>query len=182
MHLLRGTPFPMSELGTRLKCPSCGSRRVALIFNAPREHADRTRESEVVMDVKKERAALWRVANSLDMIIRRCQLCRSKPAHAGEVHFRGNVGMFVARQEHELKAELCTPCLHKQFARFTLMNLFFGWWGIVSMIVNPGYILGNIAQYELALRAARAYRKKIDKNIDDTIRKALESRQDATGT
>ena len=40
----RGAPFPISELATRLKCPSCGSRRVALVFHMPREpHAAKVR-------------------------------------------------------------------------------------------------------------------------------------------
>jgi hypothetical protein len=31
----RGAAFPVLELGTRLKCPLCGSRRVALLFDLP---------------------------------------------------------------------------------------------------------------------------------------------------
>jgi hypothetical protein len=33
----RGASFPLSDLASRLKCPSCGSRRVALVFHMPRE-------------------------------------------------------------------------------------------------------------------------------------------------
>ena len=33
----RGAQFPLSDLPTRLKCPRCGSRRVALLFNIPGE-------------------------------------------------------------------------------------------------------------------------------------------------
>jgi hypothetical protein len=33
----RGAPFPLSDLASRLKCPSCGSRRVALVFHMPKE-------------------------------------------------------------------------------------------------------------------------------------------------
>lgn len=33
----RGAPFPVSDLASRLKCPRCGSRRVALIFHLPKE-------------------------------------------------------------------------------------------------------------------------------------------------
>jgi hypothetical protein len=29
--------FPLSDLASRLKCPSCGSRRVALVFHMPKE-------------------------------------------------------------------------------------------------------------------------------------------------
>jgi hypothetical protein len=31
----RGAAFPISMLAERLKCPRCGSRRVALMFNLP---------------------------------------------------------------------------------------------------------------------------------------------------
>jgi len=31
----RGAAFPLSHLDSRLKCPRCGSRRVAVIFEPP---------------------------------------------------------------------------------------------------------------------------------------------------
>jgi hypothetical protein len=31
----RGSAFPISQLSERLKCPRCGSRRVALLFDLP---------------------------------------------------------------------------------------------------------------------------------------------------
>jgi hypothetical protein len=31
----RGAAFPLARLDSRLKCPRCGSRRVALIFDMP---------------------------------------------------------------------------------------------------------------------------------------------------
>jgi hypothetical protein len=33
----RGAAFPISMLTERLKCPRCGSRRVALLFDLPRK-------------------------------------------------------------------------------------------------------------------------------------------------
>lgn len=33
----RGAEFPISMLSERLKCPRCGSRRVALLFDLPGE-------------------------------------------------------------------------------------------------------------------------------------------------
>ncbi len=33
----RGAEFPVSMLAERLKCPRCGSRRVALLFDLPEE-------------------------------------------------------------------------------------------------------------------------------------------------
>ena len=35
----RGADFPLSGLGSRLKCPRCGSRRVVLLFDLPSEPA-----------------------------------------------------------------------------------------------------------------------------------------------
>ena len=35
----RGAAFPLSLLSERLKCPRCGSRRVALLFDLPRDPA-----------------------------------------------------------------------------------------------------------------------------------------------
>ena len=35
----RGADFPLSGLGSRLKCPRCGSRRVVLLFDLPEEPA-----------------------------------------------------------------------------------------------------------------------------------------------
>jgi hypothetical protein len=35
----RGAAFPISLLSERLKCPRCGSRRVALLFDLPPEPA-----------------------------------------------------------------------------------------------------------------------------------------------
>jgi DNA-directed RNA polymerase subunit RPC12/RpoP len=33
----RGAAFPISQLDSRLKCQLCGSRRIALIFDLPKE-------------------------------------------------------------------------------------------------------------------------------------------------
>jgi hypothetical protein len=33
----RGAAFPISSIESRLKCPLCGSRRVAVIFDVPTE-------------------------------------------------------------------------------------------------------------------------------------------------
>lgn len=33
----RGAAFPVCSLESRMKCPLCGSRRVALIFGLPKE-------------------------------------------------------------------------------------------------------------------------------------------------
>ncbi len=103
-------------------------------------------------DVEEEGARSEHIGKLLERFERQCDLCRRRPASAGTVHFEGNVGLFVRRYKHELKAEMCGPCLHTQFLKFTVVNFIFGWWGTISMFVTPGYILHNVAQYEFAVR------------------------------
>ena len=41
----RGKSFPLSMLASRLKCPRCGSRQIALLFHTPKEPATAIMES-----------------------------------------------------------------------------------------------------------------------------------------
>jgi hypothetical protein len=117
-----------------------------------------------------ERAHLEHIAKLLERFERQCQLCHKRPANAGTVHFQGNVGLFVQRYKHEMKAEMCGPCLHTQFLKFTAMNFLLGWWGTISIFVTPGYILHNIVQYEYAVRSLFKTRTRKAKALDDTLK------------
>ena len=103
-----------------------------------------------------EKVRLEKIAQLLERFAKQCDLCGRRPANAGVVRFQGNVGLLVRRYKHELKAEMCGPCLHSQFLKFTLMNFILGWWGTVSMLVTPGYILNNLVEYGQTI--ARLYR------------------------
>lgn len=49
------------------------------------------------------------------------------------------------------EGEFCKSCVHKKFWKMTLVNLFLGWWGVISFFVTPVFILLNIVRYALCL-------------------------------
>ena len=67
------------------------------------------------------------------------------------VSFHQNIGMFVTRQEREIKGELCRRCARKAFWSCTFTTLFLGWWGVISFCVTPFMILGNVFSYARCL-------------------------------
>lgn len=108
----------------------------------PREDThDRDENERARLEIVKLRARLDN----------RCEICGSRPANAGVVHFRRNVGMFFARQVYEVKAKMCSFCLHKQFAEYTILNLMLGWFGTISFVATLTYFVGNVRSYLRAL-------------------------------
>jgi hypothetical protein len=75
--------------------------------------------------------------------------CQSCGAHAPvkRVEFYQNIGAVILRFHKSVKGFLCKSCIHKKFWEFTLMSLFLGWWGVISCIVNPFFILNNVIRY-----------------------------------
>jgi hypothetical protein len=61
-----------------------------------------------------------------------------------------NVGMLVARRTYTLRAELCKACINKAFWEFTWKNLVLGWWGMISLVVTPGYFFTNLYSFASA--------------------------------
>ena len=45
---------------------------------------------------------------------------------------------------------MCKPCVHRYFWQFTQMNLMLGWWGAISFLVTPIYLVQNLASYLIA--------------------------------
>ncbi len=57
----------------------------------------------------------------------------------------------MVRFQKEVEGHLCKSCIHKHFWEMTTTTLFLGWWGIISFIVTPFFLLSNIGQYLLCL-------------------------------
>lgn len=77
---------------------------------------------------------------------RGCQICGSL-AQTKNVEFYGNIGMLFARRNYSIKGRLCKNCIDKQFKQKTLMTLFLGWWGTISFIITPVYLINNIVRF-----------------------------------
>ena len=79
-----------------------------------------------------------------------CQVCGVEAA-TKHVAFHQNIGALVMRYYKHVEGDLCKSCIHRFFWKFTLVNLFLGWWGMISLIVTPFFILNNLVRYILCL-------------------------------
>ncbi len=65
--------------------------------------------------------------------------------------FYQNIGLLIMRVSRSVEGNLCKPCMHKTFWQFTLITLFFGWWGIISFFVTPLCLVCNSIVYFASL-------------------------------
>lgn len=72
-----------------------------------------------------------------------CQACQAQ-ALLVDVHYRQNTGMLVQRRVRSVQGSLCRGCSLRFGRNMTLHNLVLGWWGYISMVVNPLFIIGNL--------------------------------------
>jgi len=77
---------------------------------------------------------------------RGCQLCGSL-APTKNVEFYQNIGMLLARQYSSVKGRLCKRCINREFKKRTLTTMFLGWWGTISFITTPFYLINNIISF-----------------------------------
>jgi hypothetical protein len=77
-----------------------------------------------------------------------CELCGAR-GPVLHVHYHQNTGMLMMRRYHGVNALCCRSCSAHLFAKMTLHNLVLGWWGMISMVLTPLFIVNNIA-YVLA--------------------------------
>ena len=77
---------------------------------------------------------------------RGCQLCGSL-APTKKVEFYQNIGMVLARQYSSVKGRLCKQCINREFKKRTLTTLFLGWWGTISFIITPFYLINNVVRF-----------------------------------
>jgi hypothetical protein len=63
-----------------------------------------------------------------------------------------NIGLLVFRLHESTQGNLCRRCIGETFWRYTLLNLTLGWWGVISFIVTPIFLITNLLEY----RASRS--------------------------
>lgn len=85
-----------------------------------------------------------------------CQMCGCY-APTKKVEFRQNIGALIMRFPRTLRGELCKACINKSFWKMTLITLFLGPWGVISLIMTPIFIIMNTVQYISALSLPAAY-------------------------
>jgi hypothetical protein len=71
------------------------------------------------------------------------------------VTFHRNIGMLVVRQTRSIQGNMCETCIGRKFWDFTVKNIVFGPWGVISLMVTPLYLVTNTVSYVSALRRLR---------------------------
>ena len=97
-----------------------------------------------------------------------------------DVTYRQNTGMLVARRSGVIAGSLCRTCSGRAFWKTTIHTFFLGWWGTISLIITPFFLLNNVyfgtrtlflqkaeAAAKSSLAAQRDYALNLLKTKDD---------------
>jgi hypothetical protein len=79
-----------------------------------------------------------------------CQGCGVE-APTRQVAFYQNIGALVMRYSSKVEGKLCKSCIHKHFWKMTAVNLTLGWWGTISLIMTPCFLINNLGHYMVCL-------------------------------
>ena len=79
-----------------------------------------------------------------------CQDCGVEAA-TKYVSFHQNIGVLVMRFSNSVEGYLCKSCIHKHFWKMSGTTFFLGWWGTISFILTPIFLLNNAGRYALCL-------------------------------
>jgi hypothetical protein len=75
-----------------------------------------------------------------------CQACGVE-APTRYVAFYQNIGALVMRFGKSIQGQLCKSCIHKYYWEFTGITLVAGWWGLISFILTPIFLINNAVRY-----------------------------------
>ena len=79
-----------------------------------------------------------------------CQVCGVE-APTRHVEFHQNIGALVVRFSKSVRGQLCKSCINRHFWSMTGTTLVLGWWGLISLIVTPIFLVNNVVRYLLSL-------------------------------
>lgn len=63
------------------------------------------------------------------------------------VTFYQNIGMIIMRSSKTVEGDLCKRCIDSAFWRLTITTFFLGWWGMISLIVTPIFLINNVVRF-----------------------------------
>jgi len=102
-----------------------------------------------------------------------CQACGIE-APTRYVAFYQNIGALVIRFSRSAEGNFCKSCIHSTFWEFTLKSLFLGWWGLISLIITPFFILNNIVRYLSSLGLEAVPPDAVRPELTDEVIQRLE--------
>lgn len=75
-----------------------------------------------------------------------CQFCNAR-SQTQFVEFRQNIGLLYVRFTRTYAGEACAACIRSTFWRSTLITAVAGWWGLISIVLTPVFLVHNITQF-----------------------------------
>jgi hypothetical protein len=75
-----------------------------------------------------------------------CEVCGTRPARR-RVTYRQNIGMLVLRWAKTVQGDMCSSCIHRCFWECSLITLLVGWIGVLSLVIAPIFLVGNLLNY-----------------------------------
>lgn len=72
---------------------------------------------------------------------------RGVVAETRHASFHQNIGLLVLRLSRSMEGDLCKNCINRFFWQYSLITFFFGWWGIISFICTPIFLIMNLVSY-----------------------------------
>jgi hypothetical protein len=79
-----------------------------------------------------------------------CQVCGAA-APTQYVALHQNIGLLVMRFYQGVEGNLCKSCINSYFWSYTGVNMLLGWWGMISLIITPFFLINNTYYYLSAL-------------------------------
>ncbi len=73
-----------------------------------------------------------------------CERCSRAPARL--VTSRKNLGLLYAHKAFRTQALLCRSCGVRRLTGDLIFTVILGWWSIVSLFANVGFIAGNVSE------------------------------------
>ena len=75
-----------------------------------------------------------------------CQACQTF-GPVKQVMFLQQIGAVIIRFHRRVEGQLCRNCVNEHFAKTTLITSLLGWWGLISFILTPFFLLNNVIRY-----------------------------------
>lgn len=136
-------------LATSKLCQSIGHEFVEKKASPPSENANKSNQTEQRSTAGQTVGASPKSSPQTAKKPERLNYCQSckRLTETKKVTFNQNIGMLIRRYHRTVEGYLCGECIEKYFWEFTGKTLILGWWGMISSIVTPFYLLGNLGQY-----------------------------------
>lgn len=98
-----------------------------------------------------------------------CQACGVE-APTRYVEFHQNIGALLMRFHRSVKGNLCKRCIHREYWKKTGTTASVGWFGTISLIVTPIFVVTNTVYY---LKSAAMPKTPADAQVPQLTHEAV---------